>query len=65
MLLSPLIAATSWHWVFFVTGAMGLAAVIWVVLYRDPVRSQMSAAEIAYLDAGQSAEPAPKTSFVS
>lgn len=66
LLLSPLIAATSWHWAFFVTGAMGLiAAVIWVALYRDPVRSQMSEAEIAYLDAGQSAEAAPATSFAS
>lgn len=66
LLLSPLIAATSWHWAFFVTGAMGLvAALIWVALYRDPVRSQMSADEIAYLDAGQSTEPAPATSFAS
>ncbi|MFC5459802.1 MFS transporter [Massilia niabensis] len=66
LLLSPLIAATSWHWAFFVTGAMGLvAAVIWVALYRDPVRGQMSEAEIAYLDAGQSPEPAPKTTFAS
>ncbi|MDB5791416.1 MAG: transporter [Massilia sp.] len=66
LLLSPLIAATSWHWAFFVTGAMGLvAAVIWVALYRDPVRGQMSKAEIAYLDAGQAAEPAPKTTFAS
>ncbi|MFC5512463.1 MFS transporter [Massilia jejuensis] len=66
LLLSPLIAATSWHWAFFVTGAMGLvAAVIWVALYRDPVRSRMSEAEIAYLDAGQAAEAVPATSFAS
>lgn len=66
LLLSPLIAATSWHWAFFVTGAMGLvAAVIWVALYRDPVRRDMSEAEIAYLDAGQSNEPAPKATFAS
>lgn len=66
LLLSPLIAATSWHWAFFVTGAMGLvAAVVWVALYRDPVREQMSEAELAYLDAGQKAEPVPATTFAS
>ena len=66
LLLSPLIAATSWHWAFFVTGAMGIvAAVIWVALYRDPVRKELTEEEIAYLDAGQSTESAPKTSFAS
>ncbi|WP_026354697.1 MFS transporter [Massilia niastensis] len=64
--LSPLIAATSWHWAFFITGALGLvAAVVWVALYRDPVREQLSEAERAYLDAGQAAEAAPTTSFAS
>ena len=49
--LAPLIAATSWHWAFFATGALGLlAAVVWIALYRDPVRARMSAAELAYLD---------------
>lgn len=66
LLLSPLIAATSWHWAFFITGAMGLvAAVIWVALYRDPVREQLTKEEIAYLDAGQSTDPAPTTNFAS
>ncbi|UVW28581.1 MFS transporter [Massilia sp. H6] len=66
LLLSPLIVATSWHWAFFVTGAMGLvAAVIWVALYRDPAREQMSEAELAYLDAGQTSEPVPETTFAS
>ena len=51
ILLTPLIAATSWHWAFFVTGALGLmVAIVWVALYRDPVRAQMSADERAYLD---------------
>ena len=46
--LVPLIAATSWHWAFFVTGALGLvAAVIWVSLYRDPVHADMTAVERA------------------
>lgn len=64
--LSPLIAATSWHWAFFVTGALGIvAAVVWVMLYRDPVREQMSAEELAYLDEGQTVEEAPKAGFAS
>lgn len=49
--LAPLIAATSWHWAFFATGALGLvAAVVWIGLYRDPVRAGMTADERAYLD---------------
>ncbi len=64
--LSPLIAATSWHWAFFITGALGLvAALVWVMLYRDPAREQMSAAELAYLDEGQTMEAAPKAGFAS
>ena len=66
LVLTPLILATSWHWAFFITGALGLAAaVIWVSLYRDPVRTQMSEAELAYLDEGQAAGSAPATSFAS
>jgi sugar phosphate permease len=66
LLLSPLIVATSWHWAFFVTGGLGLvAAIVWVAVYRDPVREQMSADERAYLEAGEVGEPAPKTSFAA
>ncbi|WP_342118779.1 MFS transporter [Pseudoduganella sp. OTU4001] len=66
LLLPPLIAATSWHWAFFVTGAMGLvAAVVWVSLYRDPVKAEMSPEERAYLEQGESSAPAPKTSFAA
>ena len=72
--LAPLIVATSWHWAFFVTGALGLvAAVVWLALYRDPVTAQLSDAERAYLagevDAkavGADATPvAPATTFAS
>ena len=64
--LAPLIAATSWHWAFFVTGALGLvAAVIWVALYRDPVREELSESERAYLDEGQSAGAVQQTSFAA
>lgn len=64
--LIPLITATSWHWAFFVTGAMGLvAAVVWVALYRDPVRAHMTDVERAYLEADMTGKDAPKTSFAS
>lgn len=64
--LSPLIAVTSWHWAFFITGALGLvAAVVWLMLYRDPVREQMSKEELAYLDEGQTMEEAPQAGFAS
>lgn len=64
--LTPLIAATSWHWAFFVTGAMGLvAAVIWVTLYRDPDLGKMSAAERAYLEADEASAAAPKPDFAA
>ena len=64
--LPPLIAATSWHWAFFVTGGLGLvAAIIWVTLYRDPVREQLTAEERAYLEQEESADAAAKTSFAS
>ncbi|HEX8604505.1 MAG TPA: MFS transporter [Pseudoduganella sp.] len=49
--LSPLIAATSWHWAFFVTGGLGIvAAIVWIGLYRDPDRARLDAAERAYLE---------------
>jgi MFS family permease len=64
--LIPLITATSWHWAFFVTGAMGLvAAVVWVALYRDPVREHMTDVERAYLEADAIGKDAPATSFAS
>jgi len=66
LVLAPLIIATSWHWAFFITGAMGLvAAVVWVVLYRDPVRADMTAAEQAYLEVDEVAAAAPKANFAS
>ncbi|WP_343730882.1 MFS transporter [Duganella sp.] len=64
--LPPLILATSWHWAFFVTGALGMvAAVVWVSLYRDPVRAQMSAEERAYLEVAASDGAKPTTSFAA
>jgi MFS family permease len=66
LVLTPLILATSWHWAFFLTGALGLvAALIWVSVYRDPVRAEMSEAEHSYLDEGQAAGVAQATSFAS
>ncbi|MTV39020.1 MFS transporter [Duganella radicis] len=64
--LPPLILATSWHWAFFVTGALGLVmAVVWLSLYRDPVRADMSADERAYLEVADGGAAAPPTSFAA
>ncbi|RZT05613.1 Sugar phosphate permease [Duganella sp. CF402] len=61
--LPPLILATSWHWAFFVTGALGLVvALVWVSLYRDPVPAQLDAEERAYLEIAETGAAAPKTS---
>lgn len=66
LLLAPLIAATSWHWAFFVTGAMGIvAALVWVILYRDPVREQLTAEERAYLEVDAVSTTAPNTGFAA
>ncbi|SDH28762.1 MULTISPECIES: MFS transporter [unclassified Duganella] len=66
LLLAPLIVATSWHWAFFITGAMGLvAALVWVTLYRDPVREQLTTEERAYLEVDAVNAVAPKASFSS
>lgn len=66
LLLAPLIAATSWHWAFFVTGGLGLvAAVVWVSLYRDPVHEKMSAVERAYLAGDDAAAPPPTAGFAA
>jgi sugar phosphate permease len=69
LLLAPLIAATSWHWAFFVTGALGIvAAIAWIGIYRDPVPAQLSADERAYLEAGAAAGgsgTATKASFAA
>lgn len=62
--LVPLIAATSWHWAFFVTGGMGLvAALVWLALYRDPVHKDMSAEELSYLGVADAGAAAPTMSF--
>lgn len=64
--LSPLIAATSWHWAFFVTGALGIvAAIVWILLYRDPVREELTDTERAYLDEGQTSDAAPQGGFAA
>lgn len=64
--LTPLIAATSWHWAFFATGALGLvAALVWVALYRDPAPARLSAVERAYLEADGAGAGGSTTSFAA
>ena len=46
--------ALTWHWVFVVTGAVGVVwGLIWFVLYRNPVDSKKAnAAEVQYIREG-------------
>jgi sugar phosphate permease len=61
--LPPLMLATSWHWAFFLTGALGLVvALVWVSLYRDPVPARLDAEERAYLEIADTGAAASKTS---
>jgi MFS transporter, ACS family, D-galactonate transporter len=56
--LTPLLALTQkyfgWHYVFVLTGALGLIwAALWYAFYRDPGESRLvNAAEINYIQAG-------------
>lgn len=59
--LSILVVSFHWRWAFIATGALGLVvALVWLALYRDPDKSQMSDAERRYLDAD--APPASSSS---
>ena len=59
--LSLLIASTSWHWAFIVTGGAGLiVSIVWLLVYRDPARSRMTDAERQYLDADADREAPAK-----
>ena len=57
-LLTPVLLwlqhALTWHWVFVVTGAVGVVwGLIWFVLYRNPVDSKKAnAAEVQYIREG-------------
>ncbi|AOW93015.1 glucarate transporter [Rhodococcus sp. WMMA185] len=56
-LLTPFLAwlqsVLSWHWVFIVTGAIGIVwGVIWYVVYREPTDSRANEAEIELIRDG-------------
>ncbi|WP_129784351.1 MFS transporter [Promicromonospora panici] len=56
-LLTPVLTwlqtAFSWHWVFIVTGAVGVVwGVVWYVVYREPRASKANEAEIAHIADG-------------
>ncbi|WP_397454102.1 MFS transporter [Pseudomonas lurida] len=55
--LSALIAALDWRWAFYLTGAAGLVvSVVWLAVYRDPVKEALTEEERRYL---YSDEPTP------
>jgi ACS family D-galactonate transporter-like MFS transporter len=51
--LSWLQSVLSWHWVFLVTGVIGVVwAAIWYLSYREPRESRANAAELALIESG-------------
>jgi len=51
--LSWLQATMSWHWVFIVTGAIGIGwAALWYLKYREPRESNANEAELELIESG-------------
>ncbi len=62
--LSALIAALDWRWAFYLTGAAGLlVAVVWLVVYRDPVKDTLTEEERHYLYSDEPHVTTPKVTF--
>jgi sugar phosphate permease len=63
-LLTLLMLAFNWRWMFITMGVVGLiAAAIWVLLYRDPDAVGLTAEEHAYLADGTAQGTSSKTTF--
>jgi sugar phosphate permease len=63
-LLTLLMLAFNWRWMFVTMGVVGLiAAAIWVLLYRDPDAVGLTAEERAYLTDGTAQGTSSKTTF--
>lgn len=51
--LSWLQAAVSWHWVFILTGLVGIIwGAVWYLAYREPRESRANAAEVELISSG-------------
>jgi len=62
--LSALIAALDWRWAFYLTGAAGLlVAVVWLAVYRDPVKETLTEQERLYLYSDETQPITPKVTF--
>ncbi|MEC5409649.1 MFS transporter [Paraburkholderia sp. MPAMCS5] len=59
--LSVLVVNLNWRWAFIVTGIAGLiVAVVWLAVYRDPVKAALNDAERRYLDGDETdTKPTP------
>jgi sugar phosphate permease len=63
-LLTLLMVAFNWRWMFVAMGVLGLvAAAIWTMVYRDPDAAGLSAEENAYLADGAAQGAPSKTTF--
>jgi sugar phosphate permease len=63
--LSVLVVQFHWRWAFIVTGVVGLVvALVWLAVYRDPVKATMTEAERHYLEGDETdRKPAPTVTF--
>ena len=63
--LSILVVNFHWRWAFIVTGIVGLfVAVVWLAVYRDPVKATMTEEERRYLEGDEAdRKPAPSLTF--
>jgi MFS family permease len=63
--LSILVVNFHWRWAFIVTGIAGLVvAVVWLAVYRDPVKATMTEEERRYLEGDMAdRKPAPSLTF--
>lgn len=63
-LLTALMLAVGWRWMFIATGMAGLVvAAIWITLYRDPNKVDLTQAEKAYLAHGELRNTTVKVTF--
>ncbi|HEX4259920.1 MAG TPA: MFS transporter [Acetobacteraceae bacterium] len=63
-LLTGLMLAFGWRWMFILLGIVGIiGAIVWFILYRDPPHYELDAAEQHYLSEGEDAIASGGVSF--
>lgn len=63
-LLTFLMLALSWRWMFFIVGAAGvLLAIVWWIIHRDPSEVSLTSDEVRYLTEGDENSTSRPPSF--